>query len=156
MHSHAPDLDSPPLVRIGLPEYVKLTSPAAGAAFTASVPGQYYERLVTVFCRLVTSATVAERQVYLQYTDPEGQAFAIAGAPVTQSESSTNDYAFQAFLGQSDWPVNDTILVTLPPVLLLPTFSWTIGVDNIDTTDAITRVRVFRERFYTGQPISLG
>lgn len=155
MSGHAQPLDNPVLVPYGIPEYVKATSPAAGAAFTEAIEGGFYDRLVTVFCRLVTAADVADRQVYLEYLDPEGNRYAIAGAPVTQSASSTNDYAFQAFLGQSDWPIDDTILITLPPILLLPTFSWRIVVDNIAATDALSRIRFVRERFYVGQPIAL-
>lgn len=156
MRDRTPFLDSPPLVRYGsVPEYVKGSSPAAGAAFSQAVPGQYYQRLVSVFARLVTDANVADRTVYLEYLDPEGNRILIAGAPVAQAASTTTDYAFQAFVGQSDWPVDATVLVTLPPLLLLPTFSWRIGAANIQTGDQLSRIRFVQERFYTGDPLAL-
>jgi hypothetical protein len=45
--------------------------------------------------------------------------------------------------------------VTLPPLLLLPTFSWRIGVASIQVGDQLSRIRFVRELFYTGEPISL-
>lgn len=155
MGAYSSPLDNPRLVPYGIPEYVKGTSPAVATAFTGTVAGGFYERLATVFCRLVTDASVADRQVYLEYLDADGNRYAIAGAPVTQSANSTNDYAFQAFVGQSDWPVDDTVLVTLPPVLMLPTFSWKLVVDNVQAGDQLSRVRFIRERFYVGNPLAL-
>ncbi len=155
MTSHAQTLDNPVLVPFGLPEYVKGTSPAAGALFSEATPGGEARRLVTVFARIVTDANIADRTVYLEYLDPEGNRILIAGGPVTQSASSTNDYAWQAFLGQSDWAVDSTVLVTLPPVLLLPQFSWRINIANVQVGDQISRVRYVRERFYIGSPLAL-
>jgi len=142
-------LDAPNLPRYGLAEYAKGVSPAAGANFTEAVPGHYAIRLVTVFFRLVTDANVARRTAMVEYLDPEGNRCLVAGAPVTQAATSTNDYAFQAFVGQSDWAVASTVLVTLPPLLLLPTFSWKITVDTIQAGDQLSRIRYVRERFST-------
>lgn len=154
-HPRAPMLDAPPLVRYGIPSYVLGETPAAGAAFRTSVPGQNYVRLVTVFCRLVTDATVEDRGVFLEYLDGAGNRFAIAGAPVTQSALSTNDYSFQAQLEEAAWPIDGTILVPLAPVLLLPTFSWRLSAENLQAGDAISRVRYIEELFYTGEPLAL-
>lgn len=79
----APVLDAPPLQRIGLPEYVKAASPAAGANFSQAIDGSNFVRLVTVWCRLVTDANVGNRTVYVEYRDPEANTVLIAGAPVT-------------------------------------------------------------------------
>lgn len=150
MHA-APLLDAPPLERYGVvPALEYGANPAAGAHFEQAIEGRYYARLLTVFCRLVTSADVADRQVCVEYRDAADQRFLIAGAPVTQSADSTNDYAFQAFVGQSDWPVDSTILVTLPPVMLSPTMDFRIFVDNIDNTDQLSQIRFLWERFFTG------
>lgn len=152
MEPAAPLLDAPPLLRYGPPEYVKGAQPAAGAEFAEAIGAGYWQRLITVFVRLVTDANVAERTVALEYLDGEGQRCLIAGAPVTQSASATNDYAFQAFVGQSDWSVISTVLVTLPPLLLLPTMQWRIEVDNVQVGDQLSRIRYFRERFYPVDP----
>lgn len=156
MHARAPLLDAPPLVRYGaVPEYVLGASPAPGAAFEAKTPGQNYLRLVSVFFRLVTSADVADRGVYLEYLDSAGNRFAISGAPVTQAASTTTDYSFQAQLEAAAWPVDTAVLVPLAPVLLLPTFSFRITATNLQAADAISRVRYVQEAFYTGEPLAL-
>ena len=149
----APLLDAPVLRRYGIPEYVKGAQPAAAAHFSEAVGGGYLTRLITVFCRLVTDATAANRAVAVEYLDPESSRFLIAGAPVTQPASTTTDYAWQAFVGQSDWTVDDTVLVTLPPLLLLPTMTWRIFVDNIQAGDQLSQVRYVRERFYPPDPV---
>lgn len=153
MEPAVPLLDSPPLHRYGLVPTVEYgANPAAATAFVQPVSGRYFVRLLTVFVRLVTAADVGERQVFIDYRDDADRRFAIAGAPVTQDESSTTDYAFQAFVGQSDWPVDDTVLVTLPPLILSPGYDWRIGIDGALTTDQLSQVRWTSERFFTGAP----
>lgn len=151
-HADTPALDAPPLYRYGLPEYVKGQSPAAGAAFTESVGGAYHQRLVSLFVRLVTDATVANRSVFVEYLDGEGNRFAVNGAPVDQAASSTNDWWFSAFQTDAAWPIDSTIIVPLSPILLPPTFSWKVSAVNLQAGDALSRVRFVRERFYTADP----
>lgn len=155
MRAEAPLLDAPPLIRYGeVPSLEYGAQPAVATAFIQAIEGRYYTRLVTVFCRLVTDANVADRQVFIDYRDAADARYAIAGAPVTQAASTTTDYAFQAFVGQSDWPVDDTVLVTLPPVILLPTHDFRIGIDNVQAADQLSQVRFVWERFWTGAPPS--
>jgi hypothetical protein len=145
----APLLDAPPLARLGLPELLKAESPAAGANFQYNVEGGFYERVLAISVRLVTSADAADRTLYVEYRDDADVRTGISGAPVTQSASTTTDYFFSAFLGQPDWAVAATVLVPLAPLLLLPTHDWRLVVDTIQATDALSRIRVWRERFYT-------
>ena len=148
----APLLDAPPLTRYGLPELVYGISPAAGADFTQAVEGQVYVRLVSVFCRLVTDATVAAREVVVEYRDAADLRFGLSGAPVTVAASTTVDYAFSVFQGQADWPADTTILVPLAPVLLLPTWDFRLHIVNVQATDQISRIRYTWERFYADGP----
>lgn len=153
MAQAVPFLDSPPLYRYGsVPTVEYGTSPAAAADFIQPITGRYFVRLLTVFARLVTDANVAERQLFIDYRDDADRRFAIAGAPVGQDESTTTDYAFQAFVGQSDWPIDGVVLVTLPPLILSPGYDWRIGIANGEAGDQISAVRWTSERFYTGAP----
>lgn len=150
MHAlRTPLLDSPPLVRYGLPELVKGTNPAAAAAFAETVEGGHFQRLVAVIVRLTPDANVANRQLYVEYRDDGGVRTAIAGAPVTVPASDVTDFFFSAYLGQPDWEVSSTVLVPLPPILLLPGHDWRIAVDNMQAGDTLTRIRYWRERFET-------
>jgi hypothetical protein len=152
-----PELDAPPLARYGLPEYLLPASPAAGANFVASVEGNFYVRLLSVHVRLVTDANVASRNVAIEYRDAGANRFLLSSGPVTQSASSTNDWTFDVFQDQAEWPVATTYIISpLKPMLLLPTMDWRIVVDNIQAGDALTRIRVMQERFYTtSQPVQL-
>lgn len=146
-------LDNPPLHRYGLlPTLEYGTSPAAGATFTHTVDGRYYERLVTVFARLVTDANAGDRTVYLEWRNDADARYAMAGAPVTQPASTTTDYAFQPWLGQPDWSVDGTVLVPLPQLLVPPTWDWRLNVADIEATDQLSQVRFLVERFFTGVP----
>lgn len=147
-----PDLDSPPLHRYGYPSLERRPSPAAGAHFVEGISGAFYVRLISFFCRVVTDANVASRTVVLEYRDDTDLRFVMAGAPVTQAASTTSDYAFQAWLGQPDWSVDDTVLAPLVPLLLLPTWDFRLYLDNVQAGDQISQVRFVWERFYTGAP----
>jgi hypothetical protein len=145
-----PTVDAPAAVRLGIPEYVLGDSPAAGANFVQTIEGSFYQRLVSVHVRLVTDGNVAARNVAVEYRDAAGNRFALSSGPVTQSASSTNDWTFDVFQSQAEWPVATTYIISpLKPLLLLPTMDWRIVVDNIQATDQLSRIRFIRERFYT-------
>jgi hypothetical protein len=150
MHGRAqPLLDSPPLVRYGLPSFERGVSPAAGAHFTQEITGQFHTRLLTVSCRLVTSATVASRQVVVEYRDDGDVRVALAGPATSSPASQTNDYFFSAFLGTDVFTVDSTALAPLPPLLLPPTYDFRIYVANIQAADQLSNIRFTWERFYT-------
>lgn len=149
----APVLDAPPLRRYGLPEYVQAASPAVATAFTQAIESRYHTRLLTLFCRLVTDANAANRTLRLEYLDDSGNIFHVNGNPVTYPASSTEDYAFSAFHPRGEWEVAGTNLVPLGPILLPPTFSFRITVNNVQAGDQISRVRFLWERFYTGDQV---
>jgi len=150
----APVLDAPPIARYGLPEYVKGESPAAGAHFEQTIEGRYHTRLVSVFCRLVTSATVANRSVLIEYRDGEDNRFAVSGTATVQAASLTVDWAFNAFLPEPVAAVDVTNLVPLAPILLPPTFDFRIFVANVQVADQLSRIRFVWERFYSDVPLT--
>lgn len=149
-----PLLDAPPLQRFGLPELVYGVSPAAATDFVAEMPGQYFTRILSVFCRLMTDATVADREVVVEYRNANNDRFALAGAAATVPASSTVDYFFSAFLTTDIFTVDGSVLAPLPPILLMPTFDFRIHVVSAQAADQLSRIRFEREQFFTtGQPI---
>lgn len=148
-----PTLDSPALVRYGLPEYFQHTSPAAGADFSFPVGGSFYVRLVSVFCRLVADANVANREVVVSYETGESTRYGLAGSTVTVTAGTTKDFYFGAFLSESIATSDATALIPLSPILLPPGHQFKIHVVNIQVGDQLSRIRTVWERFYTtGQP----
>lgn len=145
----APVLDSPPLVRYGLPEWKVHTSPAAGADFSYSVPGDFMVRLIAVYCKFVADATAASREVVLSYEDAGGNRFGLMGANTTITASNTGYYAFSAFQPEVIATVDSSVLVPLHPVILVPTQVFKLHVVNIQATDQLSQVRTLWERFFT-------
>lgn len=155
MHPAAPILDSPPLVRVGLPFVEYGVSPAAATDFSYTVKGDHFVRLVSVFCRLVCDANVASREVVVSYENQAGDRFGLAGAATTLPASQTGDYFFSATLGTDIFTVDSSALAPLPPILLRPTEVFKLHVVNVQAADQLSRIRYVVERFYTtNQPPS--
>lgn len=144
-----PDLDSPPLVRYGLPEYVLGASPAAGADFTQAVDGNFFARLISVHARLVTDANAANRTVCVEYRDGNGNRYMLSGTATTQAATLTADWIFSAFQPATVAAVDTSNLVPLVPMLLLPTHDFRVHVVNVQAGDQLSRIRFVWERFYT-------
>jgi hypothetical protein len=152
-HARAPSLDAPPLLRYGFPALIRGVSPAAGADYISEIDGRYFWRIVSVFCRLVASSDVAEREVVLEYRDQENNRYALAGAPVTVAASTTIDYAFNAFTPEAVWPVDSSIVVPLPPMILNPTDDFRLHIVNAQAADQLSRIRYRVEQFFSDSPI---
>lgn len=148
----APDLGSPPLRRYGLPAYNERQNPAAGAHFSEQPRGLYRTRLLSVFCRLVTDATAANRTVLVEYRDDGDQRYMISAAPVTQAATNTNDWVFDVWQGQAEWTVDDSIIVPLKPLILPPLHDFRIFVDNIQVGDQLSLIRFWWEQFFAESP----
>lgn len=150
MHAlRTPILDAPPLVRYGLPEYLKGATPAVAAHFVQELGGNFFTRLLSVFVRLETDENAANRTVLVEYRTDEDARFMISGAPVVQTATTTTDWEFDVFQGQAEWTIDDSILVPLKPFLLPPAFDFRVFVDNIQAGDQLSLVRFTWERFYT-------
>lgn len=148
-----PALDAPPLHRYGFPDVEPRTSPAAATDFSETITGPYIERLLTVWCRLVTASDAGARAVVVQFLDGNGNVYRTCGAAATTPESTTIDYSFSVFQPLTEFPVDSTILVPLDPLLLQPSLKWKLHIVGAQTTDQLSRIRVSRERFYSSSPI---
>lgn len=144
-----PEAGSPPLLRDGFPFLGLETSPAAGASFTAKVVGNYFERLLTVWCRLVTSSDAANREVVLEFLNAEGATYRACGAATTVPADQTVDYSFSVWQQADTFPVNGGVLVPLDPILQPPSFQWKLTVVSVDNTDQLSGIRVYKERFFS-------
>jgi hypothetical protein len=152
----APLIDTPAMRRYGPPELMFGANPAAGADFVFDEDSGYWWRLVSVFCRLVTSADVADRELVVEYRDVQDQRFALYFAPVAVTASTTVDFAFSVFCPRAEWEQDASIIAPLGADLLYPGCDFRIHVANIDNTDQLSRIRFQLERFYPpddiGQP----
>lgn len=127
------------------------TSPAAGAGFSLTVSGAYYERFTTCKFTLTTSATVASRVVTVDYVKPGTGIFYSAGPTVIQTASGTGVYNGSIGFGPSDWNTGTAAWFSLPDIILPSGYQLQINVAAIDTTDQLSAISFIRERFQTGE-----
>jgi hypothetical protein len=135
----------------GYRKLISPASPAAGATYTHTVPGDAWERLLAITFLLTTSATVADRLVTIDYAPKGGNTFLSDGAAVTVSASTTN----QAFngsseRGQSEWNTGTSVFFPLWGGFLEAGWTFKINVGAIDTTDQLSGINFMVEKFEVG------
>ena len=122
-----------------------VTTPAAGADFSATVPGGFVWRPLAVTAKLVTSATVATRSVSLKITDQTNvlAQFAPFG---TQAASLTATYSWANGAASAGTAAGGGVVTTGLPDMALPSGYQLASVTAaIDTTDQWSNVIVWVE-----------
>jgi hypothetical protein len=135
----------------GMREHVDGVAPAAGADYALTMEGRYVTRLLSVFVRLTTDANAANREVVLEYRTNEAERFALMGAPVQVTANDVVDFVFQTGQGQAEWSVDDSVVVPLLPMFLVPTESIRLHVVNVQAGDTLTLIRLYWERWPTDE-----
>lgn len=152
-----PLIDSPPLERYGLPEYVTRPNPAVATAFTELLGGDWYVRPLTMFCRLVADANAASRDVSLEYLDTGGNVYATYASGTAVTAGQTRDMYWSVWQTSIAVVGTATHLMPLGALLLPPTHTMRISVSNVQVGDQLSRIRFNWERFYTtAQPPNYG
>jgi hypothetical protein len=113
-------------------------------------PGQNYTYTVgdawmwplSVLCRLTCSAVVADRSLTLEYRDPDGNRFLVAGANTTLAASQQQSFCWQPSAGVGSWPVDDVAVAPLPQQFLRDGFKLVLRLVNGDTADQIDQIRI--------------
>ncbi len=125
-------------------------NPAAGAGFTYQNTGFYWEYIDSVSFQVATSSNAANRLVNLTVQDGLGITLATVPPAAALTASKTTQYTYldnySATTGATDGP----FLNTFPGIWLQPQFSIVVTVTAIDTTDQISNIVVYAERFVTG------
>lgn len=132
-------------------EIVKVADPSAGAAATFTVGGRNSIRILTAYVLLTTSATVANRFLTLDYLDGDGGIFARIPQAGAVAASDTGNGSWILGLGTNGNPIANGKYAPLPPLVLPPGFGIQVTAFNLDTTDAITDLVLYAERYSTGQ-----
>lgn len=140
-------LVDPPGYAIGWQQRVYVPSPAAGAAWSRTIPGPHFERLVAARWVLTTSAVVANRFPVLYLTDPNGVKVLCvwAGGTNVASQVSGINLAREYSL-QSNYGGIETF-GPMPDLLLPPGFTWTATCQNMDVGDTQTGIVLTIDQF---------
>jgi hypothetical protein len=128
----------------------RVATPAAGAGFTYTNDGRYWERLVAVSFRLVSGSNAANRQVLLTVADGGGVALALFPSASVQTASLTWDYAFLASISNFSTVVGTSVVSPIFGGFLQPRFTVALTIGAVDAADQVSNIRVYVERFVTG------
>lgn len=109
-----PDSTEPdPIPGRGLIKSIQSANPAAGAEASITVTVNRVWHILSAAIKLVTSATVANRRVHLQFSKNE-PAELHAFSEIDQTASQTIDYAFGKYGAVPDSADNNQIIVPIP------------------------------------------
>ena len=134
----------------GYTERIAVTSPAAGANATYKVPGDKQHRIVGVNARLVTSATVASRQLTIDYQDNDGNLLISNGGATLQAASLTNDYRFCVDRAVAEWTTSSPMFAPLSQIFLDEGWKVVFSVAAIQAADQLSALILVVETFPTG------
>jgi len=115
--------------------------PAAGAGAVYTVNDQQAgARFVAAYCRLTTSAVVADRRVALELRGNDALPFVACGTPAVVAASSVGRFSWHYRAGAPAWPVAGAAIAPLPP--LEAGMSVALTVDGIDAGDQLDQIRL--------------
>lgn len=125
-----------------------VASPAAGADWTYTVPGGFYERIVAISYRMVSANAGVARQSVLRFKDADGNVIFTTHCAAQQQINVTQDYSYFDS-GPAQNIVNGVVLGCLPTSLYLYSgFSIASDTLNINAADQFSRIFVWRERVF--------
>lgn len=137
----------PPGFAIGWQTPVYLPDPAAGAQWSYTVDGRYYERIVAVSVKLVTSAVAANRFPLLTFADANGTAVtAVPLGSAVAASSTINSYLTAGAPGFDLGPAGGQFGY-IPDLLLPPGWSLRSSVAGMDAADQFSGVVLLVQRF---------
>lgn len=131
-------------------QVLNVTSPAAGAGFTYTNSGRYWERVVSLAFRLVSDGNAADRQVLLTATDGGGVPLAAFPAASVQAATLTYDYYFLSNVDTFNQVVATSVVSPVFAGFLQPSYTLAVTIGSVQVGDAISRIRLYVERFVTG------
>jgi len=131
------------------PELDQIPDPAAGGGFTIEVGANYYERPIALSFTFTTAAHAATRQVQLQLLDPGGVLVAAMPVASTQITTLTYQYSFVAQLSSPQAVAANVVISPLPAWVIPSSYSLAVTITNVYTTDQVTNIRYYRDRFST-------
>ena len=132
-------------------DYIDVTTPAAGAAASYAIPGEYGVRVLAARAALATDANAANRLVSLDFITPNGVTrVRNCAAVVWTANTSAQTFVWNQAWAVSEWAANTPVLVPLLGLLLPPTWVVKFAVDNIQSGDTLTALSLVVEKVPTG------
>ena len=137
----------PPGFAVGWTEPLYLPDPAAGATWTHTVDGRYYERLVLVLFTLVTSAVVGNRFITVALLDANGKLIMEVPGSGAVVASSTVTVCLIRNAPSFAVATSGSSFGYLSDFLVPPGWQWTASINGEDAGDQVSNVRLIVQRF---------
>lgn len=131
-------------------ETLSVTKPAAGAGFTYTNDGNYWELLDSLSFQIVTDGNAANRQPTLTIKDGGGVALATLPTASVQTASLTWQYTFSPSFDSFNTVVALAVTAPLPRIFLRPQYTVTLAIGAVQVTDQVSNIRLDAQRFVTG------
>lgn len=127
-----------------------VTTPAAGAGFTYTNNGKYWELIDSLSFQMVTGGNAANRQVLATIKDGGGVQLAAFPSASVQTASLTWQYTFLPNIDTFNTVVSLNVVSPMAEIFLQPMFSLAVTVGAVDAADQISNIRLYTQRFVTG------
>lgn len=136
-----------PSYEVGWQEAVYIPNPAPGAAFTYTVPGRYYERLLAASFGLTTSIAVANRFAQFYLKDINGNV--ITSVPCGGVVAASTTLGVNLFAGAPAFASGTSggSWGAIPDLLVPPGWQWSLTVFAEDVADQVTGIILLVQRF---------
>jgi len=129
---------------------LRVTNPAVAVGFTYSSDGRYWELLDSISFQIVTDSNAANRSLTLTFKDGEGVALATIPQTTAVAASKTAQYTYLWNIQSEQGSTNGPFLNVLPQIWFQPGFSVVVTGANLQAGDQISNIRVYTQRFVTG------
>lgn len=134
------------LVAYGPPDEQELAGVAGNATITFKV-SDFWQVIYAVSFKLVTGVGVANRVPVLSWSNDPAAPFCQAASPVAQTASNTTRYTFAHDVAASGVANGAAVIVPTPLFLLTPGESLSLSVTAGAAGDALSLVRLRRQRY---------
>lgn len=136
---------------LGFPDWIDVTSPAAGAAASYTVTGDNYVRVLAARASITTDSNTANRIVSLDFVNARSVTYCRNAAAVVVTASTTNQaFEWQYGRGTSEWNTNTPVFAPIMLAPLAPGFTVKFSVDNVQVGDQLSGLKLWVEKFLTG------
>lgn len=136
-----------PSYAVGWQTPVYLPNPAAGAEWSYTVDGRYYERLISARWRLTTSAAAGDRAPVFRLADADGNVVTSVAAAGLVAPSTVIDInlfpglsALSTFTATTTWGF-------MPDMMIPPGWSWSVVTGSLDAADQESGIVLVVQRY---------
>jgi hypothetical protein len=136
---------------VGIQNVQKVTTPAAGAEWTFTLPGGYYYRVLSGTATFTTSAAVANRSCGVQVTDGANVIWAAANSTAIAASLTSRPAYTYASITNNVGGAKGALNVMVPAYWLPPGYVISSQTTNMDVADTYTAVVLFLEQFDFGR-----